>query len=332
MEDEVSEILQDSFGRTIEYLRLSVTEQCDLRCFYCRPGGQLQRPEDEALLTFDELERLVRAFAELGTRRVRITGGEPLLRHDLPRLAERLAALPGLEDLSLSTNGVQLARHAEALRRAGVTRLNVSLDTLRPERFETITGGGHLERVLSGLEAARAAGFAPIKINMVAMAGINDDEFEEMLEFCARQGFTLRLIETMPVGESGRRAGSHYLDLQAVRAQLERAYRLVPDVMPGGGPARYYRLDGSDLRIGFITPLSQHFCATCNRVRLAADGTLHLCLGDEDQYAFRPLLRAGAGVEELKAHIRRAIARKPERHHFSEEPGRVVRSMVQTGG
>ncbi len=324
--------LIDPFGRSIDYLRLSVTDRCDLRCQYCLPAGYREFEEPDHWLTFDEIERVVRAFTELGVRRVRLTGGEPLTRRGLPVLAGRLAALPDLEDLSLSTNATQLVRDAAALRQAGVTRLNVSLDSLRADRYAEITGGGKLDRVLAGLEAARATGFTPIKINMVVMGGVNEDEISDMVRFCIDREFTLRLIETMPIGDTGRAASRQYVDLQSVRRRLEKEFELLPATMAGGGPARYVRVAGTDLRIGFITPISQHFCATCNRVRLTADGTLYLCLGQDDKIEFRPLLRAGADGEELKTAIRDAVTRKPERHEFREAPARVVRFMSQTGG
>ncbi|APZ44250.1 GTP 3',8-cyclase MoaA [Acidihalobacter ferrooxydans] len=323
--------LNDPFGRRIEYVRLSVTDRCDLRCDYCMPKGFKDFQEPEEWLRFDEIERVIAAFARLGVSRVRLTGGEPLVRRDLPELAARLARLPGLDDLSLSTNATRLVKHAEALRAAGVSRLNVSLDTLRAERFKRITGG-KLTKVLDGLMAAKAAGFAPIKLNMVAMQGVNDDEIEDMVEFCLEHGFTLRLIETMPMGDTGREASGRYLDLQTVRARLAERYELLPGVMPGGGPARYVQIAGTELRIGFITPISQHFCATCNRVRLAVDGTLYMCLGQEDRFELRPLLRDGIDDADLEAAIRQAIALKPERHEFSEEPGKIVRFMSMTGG
>ena len=324
--------LVDPFGRAIEYLRLSVTDRCDLRCSYCLPKGFDGFAEPEAWLRFDEIERVVGAFVRLGVRRVRITGGEPLVRRNLPELAARLAALPGLEDLSLSTNAVRLARLAVPLRAAGIRRLNVSLDSLDPARYAEITGGGKLEKALAGLEAARAAGFEPIKINMVVMRGVNDDEVERMVEFCAAGGYTLRLIETMPMGATGQAASRRYVSLDELRRRLAARYELLPATMPGGGPARYVRLAGTDLRIGFITPISRHFCATCNRVRLSAEGICYLCLGQEHSYDFRRLLRAGASDAELEAAVREAIGRKPERHHFRERPGQVVRFMSQTGG
>jgi cyclic pyranopterin phosphate synthase len=324
--------LTDPFGRKIEYVRLSVTDRCDLRCFYCIPQQFKGFEEPEHWLTFDEIERVIAAFAELGVEKIRITGGEPLVRKNLPDLAQRLSAIDGINDLSLSTNAVQLARHASALRQANVSRINVSLDSLQPQRFKHITNGGKLEKVLSGLVAAKSAGFHPIKINMVVMKDVNDDEVRDMVNFCIEHDFTLRFIETMPMGDTGRDASHHYLDLDVVKQQLQQQFELIPGVMPGGGPARYMQVAGTDLKIGFITPISQHFCETCNRVRLSADGTLYLCLGQDDKLELRPLLRSGANHEAIKQAIIEAIARKPERHEFREKPEQVVRIMSITGG
>jgi cyclic pyranopterin phosphate synthase len=323
--------LIDPFGRPIEYVRLSVTDRCDLRCSYCLPKGFKDFEEPEDWLTFDEIERVIGAFGRLGVTRARITGGEPLIRRNIPELAARLAVLPGIEDLSLSTNATRLNKQATALRQAGISRINVSLDSLRADRFKQITQG-KLDKVLAGLQAARAAGFAPIKINMVVMAGVNDDEVEDMVEFCIENDFTLRFIETMPMGDTGRCATQRYVDLQAVRRRLQQRFELIPGVMPGGGPARYVQVAGSKLRIGFITPISQHFCETCNRVRLAVDGTIYLCLGQDDRFELRPLLRAGADDQALEQAILSAIAQKPERHEFSDKPEQMVRFMSVTGG
>lgn len=323
--------LSDPFGRHIDYLRLSVTDRCDLRCVYCMPQGFQDFETPEHWLSFDEIERVIRVFGALGVRRVRLTGGEPLVRKGLPELAGRLSALPGIDDLSLSTNAVQLGRHAATLRKAGVSRLNVSLDSLDAERFRTITGG-RLDKVLGGLAAAKAEGFAPIKINMVVMRGVNDHEVEAMVDYCVEHGFTLRFIETMPIGETGVEASGHFVALQEVRERLARRFDLIPAVMPGGGPARYVQVAGTDLKIGFITPMSQHFCESCNRVRLSVDGTLYLCLGQDHSYPLRELLRGGIDDTALCEHIMRAVALKPERHDFQEKPGRVVRFMSMTGG
>ncbi len=324
-------VLLDPFSRRIEYVRLSVADKCNLRCFYCLPEKFSDFELPAHWLTFDEIERVIRAFTELGVARVRITGGEPLVRKNLADLARRLKALPGLDDLSLSTNAVLLTRQAQDLHAAGISRLNVSLDSLCADRFKRITGGD-LQAVLDGLMAAKQTGFAPVKINMVAMKGINDDEFEHMVEFCLEHDFTLRLIETMPVGATGTRASEHYLNLQQVKRQLAERFDLVPGVMPGGGPARYMQVRNTNLRIGFITPLSQHFCETCNRVRLAVDGTLYLCLGQDDRVELRPMLRQGISDDGLRNALIEGIARKPRQHDFNQKPGQVVRFMNMTGG
>ena len=322
--------LTDRYGRQIEYVRLSVTDRCDLRCSYCMPEGFTGFEEPAHWLDFDEIERLIGSFVRLGVRHVRLTGGEPLLRRDIAGLAGRLAALPGLTDLSLSTNATQLERHARALKAAGVTRLNVSLDSLQQARVEKINGRDVLARVMRGLDAARDAGFAPIKLNMVAMAGENDDEIDAMVAFCMERGFVLRLIEAMPIGDTGRNA--HYLDLQPVRARLEQQFGLVETTQPGAGPARYLGTPDGRFNVGFITPLSQHFCETCNRVRISVDGTAYMCLGQDEKFEFRPLLRGGASDADLEAAIREAIELKPERHEFREAPGKILRFMSMTGG
>ena len=322
--------LVDRFDRRINYLRVSVTDRCDLRCSYCLPRGFKDYQEPAHWLTFDELECVVAAFARLGVRRIRLTGGEPLLRRDLPLLARRIRALPGVEDLSLSTNATQLEKQAEALKSAGVDRLNISLDSLKRERIVKITGRDSLDQILAGIDAARKAGFAPIKINMVAMRGVNDDEFEDMTEFCIENDLVLRLIETMPMGETGRNA--EYLDLQPVKARLQRRFKLVEALFPGGGPARYLRAAGGRFSLGFITPISQHFCATCNRVRLGVDGMLYMCLGQNESLALRPLLRSGCSDAALEEAIAGAIELKPERHEFREQPHKVIRFMSATGG
>ncbi|OEZ63548.1 GTP 3',8-cyclase MoaA [Duganella sp. HH105] len=324
-------MLSDRFGRSIDYLRVSVTDRCDLRCTYCMPKDFKGYEDPPDWLSFDEIERVVAAFARLGTSRVRLTGGEPLTRRNLPQLASRLSALDGVRDLSLSTNGTRLARYAEALAASGISRVNVSLDTLDRECMAGITGRDCLPAVLDGLQAAKVAGLAPVKINMVAMRGVNDAEIDAMAAFCIAQQFVLRLIEVMPMGETGRNTA--YLNLAPVQARLAEKFNLVPQALElGGGPARYWATADGSASIGFITPLSQHFCATCNRVRLAVDGTLYLCLGQEQQYPLRPLLRGGASDAELEQAIREAIELKPQQHDFGQAPAKIVRFMSQTGG
>ena len=323
--------LTDPFGRKIEYVRLSVTDRCDMRCFYCMPKGFTDFEEPEDWLSFAEIERVIRAFGELGVSRVRLTGGEPLVRKGIVELSQNLSALPGIRDLSLSSNATRMDKYAADLKQAGIRRINVSLDSLRPEVFKEITQG-KLDKVLNGLMAAKAAGFAPIKINMVMMKGLNDMEAEDMVEFCIEHDFTLRFIETMPMGDTGRNASNHYISLKTIEQRLGERYELIPGMMPGGGPAHYVQIAGTELRIGFITPISQHFCETCNRVRLSVDGTLYMCLGQEERYALRPLLRDGISDEELKQHIIKALALKPRNHDFNQNPEQLVRFMSMTGG
>ncbi|HUX30604.1 MAG TPA: GTP 3',8-cyclase MoaA [Thiobacillus sp.] len=323
-------VLTDQFGRRIDYVRLSVTDRCDLRCSYCIPEGFTGFEEPAHWLNFDEIERLIGAFARLGVSRIRLTGGEPLLRRDIAGLAGRIAALPGIEDLSLSTNATQLERHAHALKAAGVTRLNVSLDSLQQARVEKINGRDVLARVMAGLTVAQDVGFAPIKLNMVALAGTNDDEIDEMVAFCMQRGFVLRLIEAMPMGDTGRNA--EYLDLQPVKERLRKEFDLVETVLPGAGPARYLGTADGRFNVGFITPISQHFCQTCNRIRIAVDGTAYMCLGQDEKFEFRPLLRSACSDAELDDAILEAINLKPERHEFNEAPQKVLRFMSMTGG
>ena len=323
--------LIDSFGRKIEYLRLSVTDRCDLRCFYCIPKGFKDFSEPEDRVTLDEYLRLVRIFSELGVSKVRLTGGEPLVRADLPEMVQGIGALPMIEDISLSTNAIRLAQHAQVLKEAGVSRINVSLDTLDPDRFREITQGD-LKQVLQGLQAAKEAGFHPIKINMVVMRDINLHEVGDMVEYCLANRFTLRFIETMPVGAAGQQASDRYVSLDEIREALEQRYEMEPAKMKGSGPAQYLKLVGKRLKIGFITPMSQHFCETCNRVRLSSEGTLYLCLGQSDKLELRPLLRQGLSDDELKSAILEAIRNKPERHEFGTNPCQIVRVMSKTGG
>jgi cyclic pyranopterin phosphate synthase len=324
-------MLKDSFNREIQYLRLSVTDRCDFRCFYCLPKSHRGFETPQAWLTGDEIECVVGLFASLGVKHVRLTGGEPLVRKDVCEIAGRISALPGIKELSLSTNASRLKWFSDDLHRAGVRRLNISLDTLDEEKFNRITGN-QLQPVLQGIDAALAKGFHPIKINMVIMKGINDDEAEAMVEFCIQRGLTLRFIETMPVGNGGRSASQHYLPLSEIEARLKRRYSMKPAAVRGSGPARYFQIDDTGLVVGSITPQSQHFCDTCNRVRLSVTGDLHLCLGQEERLPLRPLLRSGVGNKEICQAIRDAIARKPQRHHFNETPEAILRPMSALGG
>jgi cyclic pyranopterin phosphate synthase len=323
--------LIDRFGRRVSYLRLSVTDRCDLRCSYCLPKGFSGFEEPENWLRFDEIQRVVAAFARMGVSRLRMTGGEPLLRRHLPQLVSSLSGLPGLQDISLSTNATQLHKHAVALRAAGVSRINVSLDSLDKACMEKITGRDSFGSIMAGLQAGKQAGFDPIKLNMVVMRGVNDHEISRMAQYCFEEGFILRLIEAMPMGETGR--NSQYMDVGPIREQLVSQFDLKPAAIElGGGPARYWSTQDGKGTIGFISPISQHFCATCNRVRLSVDGTLYMCLGQEEKFELRPLLRAGISDAELELAIRSAIELKPERHEFNDNRHKIIRFMAQTGG
>ncbi|PVV07057.1 MAG: GTP 3',8-cyclase MoaA [gamma proteobacterium symbiont of Ctena orbiculata] len=324
-------MLNDPFGRKIEYLRLSVTDRCDFRCFYCLPRSHRDFETPSDWLTPDEIERLVTQFAVLGVKHVRLTGGEPLVRKGLDEIASRIAGVAGIEELSLSTNASRLSQFAEALSRAGVKRLNISLDSLDEAKFKQITGS-QLKPVLEGIESAQVFGLSPIKINMVIMRGINDDDVESMIEYCMDHDLTLRFIETMPVGEGGQAATERYIPLTEIEQRLKKRYTLRTAAMRGSGPARYFQINDTGFVIGFITPQSQHFCATCNRVRVSVTGDLHLCLGQEDKLALRPLMREGASDEDIQQAIRYAVAHKPERHNFHETPTAIIRPMSSLGG
>lgn len=323
--------LIDGHRRVIDYLRVSVTDRCDLRCTYCLPQAFKGFEEPANWLAHTEMTRLVGRFVTLGVRKVRLTGGEPLLRRGVCDLAAAIKALPGLRDLSVSTNATRLASMAPGLRAAGVDRLNISLDSLDESCMARITGRDCLGEVLEGIAAAAAAGFRPIKLNMVVQAGVNDHEIESMVAFAREHGLVLRLIEPMPVGATGRSTAGR--DLTALGASLADRLGLIAQVLgQGAGPARYWQEPQSGMSLGVITPMSQHFCEACNRVRLGVDGTLYLCLGQNDQVPLGRLLRDGATDADLDAAILAGMASKPLRHEFNERPEKIVRFMAQTGG
>lgn len=326
----MSKQLIDRFGRRIEYVRISVTDRCDLRCYYCMPEGFKDFEEPADWLSLDEIARVVGILARMGAARFRLTGGEPLLRRGLANLVGMMSATPGVEDISLSSNATQLAGHARALKQAGLNRINVSLDSLQKDRVSSIVGRDVLDKIMNGLMAAKQEGLTPIKVNMVALSGVNDDEIDAMVNFCMQHGFVLRFIEAMPMGDTGRNA--QFLDLQPVKQHLRERFNLVEGVFPGGGPARYLQTADGSFNVGFITPISQHFCETCNRIRLSVDGTLYMCLGQDEKFELRPLLRGGATDAEIEAGLRQAIELKPERHEFRENPCKIVRFMSNTGG
>jgi cyclic pyranopterin phosphate synthase len=333
----------DPFGRSITYLRVSVTDRCDLRCVYCMAEDMTFLPKAD-LLSLEELDRLCGAFIRLGVRKIRLTGGEPLVRRDVMTLFRSLgdrigppgSGRGGLDELTVTTNGTQLGRYAEELRAAGVRRINVSLDTLDPAKFAAVTRWGRLEKTLDGIFAAKAAGLA-IKINAVALKGFNEDEFDRMVAWCGEHGFDLCLIETMPLGEIDQDRTDQYLPLSLVRRRLAQNWTLTDTDYRTGGPARYVRVEETGRHIGFITPLTHNFCESCNRVRLTCTGTLYMCLGQEDAADLRaPLRRPGATDEDVREAILEAIGRKPKGHDFViERRGQgpaVSRHMSVTGG
>ena len=330
--------LVDPFGRAIRYLRVSVTDRCDFRCVYCMAEQMSFLPKAE-LLTLEELDRACTAFIGLGVRKLRLTGGEPLVRRDIIRLFRSLARhldSGALDELTLTTNGSQLARHAAALYDCGVRRVNVSVDTLDPARFQAITRWGRLDKVMAGIFAARDAGLR-IKINTVALNGVNDDEFDRLIAWCGTHGFDLTLIEVMPMGDIGGETRlDQYLPLSLVRTRLQARWTLTELPDTSGGPARYVRIEETGRRLGFITPLTHNFCEACNRVRLTCTGRLYMCLGQEDAADLRAPLRASTDNGPLTAAIAEAIGRKPRGHDFvidrrHRRPA-VARHMSMTGG
>ena len=327
---------QDDFGRAINYLRVSVTDRCNLRCVYCMPPTGIDKQPHGEILRYEEIALVVRAAAELGVRKVRLTGGEPLARLGLPDLVRMLAAIPGIDDLSMTTNGTLLARHAQALAAAGLRRVNISLDTLRPERFEQITRHGQLYDVWAGIAAAQAAGLAPIKLNMVVVRGLNDDEVVDFARRTLSDGWHVRFIELMPIGANVDWAGDGAVSIKEVRGRIEAALGPLAAAgrgsPAGNGPARYYRLPGATGTVGFIAAISEHICRTCNRLRLTADGRLRPCLMSDEELDLRPALRAGADLEMMKELLIQAIRRKPERHHLDQAQPPQGRTMSEIGG
>ena len=327
----------DPFDRRISYLRVSVTDRCDFRCVYCMAEDMTFLPKRD-LLTLEELDRLCTTFVGLGVRKIRLTGGEPLVRRNIMALIAGLGRhvrTGDLDELTITTNGSQLERFAPALFEAGVRRVNVSLDTLDPARFAAITRWGKYERVMAGIEAARAAGLK-IKINTVALKGTNEDEFDRLIAWCGSEGFDLTLIETMPMGDIEGDRTDQYLPLSHVRRSLEERWTLTDLPDRTGGPARYVRVGETGGRLGFITPLTHNFCESCNRVRVTCTGTMYMCLGQEDACDLRTPLRASEGDELLRAAILAGIGRKPKGHDFvidrrGARPA-LARHMSVTGG
>ncbi len=329
--------MRDPFGRTVSYLRVSVTDRCDFRCVYCMSEDMTFLPKKD-VLSLEELDRLCGAFVRLGVRKLRLTGGEPLVRRNIMWLIERLGEhlkTGDLDELTVTTNGSQLEKLADPLYAAGVRRINVSMDTLDPGKFTAITRWGKLDKVLAGLDAAEKAGLK-IKINAVALKGVNDNEFHDMVAWAGECGYDLTFIEVMPMGDIGPQRSDQYLPLSMVRAQLQERWTLEDLDLNTGGPARYVRVRETGGRIGFITPMTHNFCESCNRVRLTCTGTLYMCLGQEDAADLRAPLRASESDEAVERAILEAIDRKPKGHDFiidrrTRKPA-VGRHMSVTGG
>jgi cyclic pyranopterin phosphate synthase len=322
--------LLDPFGRSINYLRISVTDRCNLRCIYCMPPEGVPQMSHSEILSYEEIRTVVRAAAELGINKIRLTGGEPLVRADLPKLIKMLSRIDGIQELSLTTNGTLLKNYALELRQAGLSRINLSLDTLKPDRFRYITRLGRLEDVLEGISAAKKAGFDPVKINAVVMQGINDDEILDFARMTCEEGCHVRFIELMPF-----KGMAEFVPSVEVRQRISLLGKLEPcPSITGNGPARYYRLAGAKGTIGFISPLTEtSFCSRCNRIRLTADGRLRPCLLGEDEIDLKMPLRNNASTEELRRLILKAVASKPEHHHLEGGNVRPVkRKMSQIGG
>ena len=335
--DSATTDMIDPFGRPITYLRVSVTDRCDFRCVYCMAEDMTFLPKSE-ILSLEELDRLCSAFVRLGVRKLRMTGGEPLVRRNIMWLFRRLGRhldAGALDELTLTTNASQLSRFADELYACGVRRVNVSLDTLNPDKFQAITRWGKFDKVMEGLDAARQAGLQ-VKINAVALKGVNDDEVDRMIAWCGEEGFDLTFIEVMPMGDIGEQRVDQYLPLSMLRSRIEESWTLTDIDYKTGGPARYTEIAETGRKLGFITPMTHNFCESCNRVRLTCTGTLYMCLGQEDAADLRAPLRMSDDDGPVEEAIHAAIARKPKGHDFIIDRRRnqpsVSRHMSVTGG
>lgn len=330
----ISEKLVDTFGRHVNYVRISVTDRCDFRCVYCMSEDMTFLPRAK-ILTLEELAQISRAFVELGVEKIRITGGEPLVRRNVEKLLTDIGRLPGLQELTITTNGSQLPRLAKKIHAAGVKRLNVSLDSLDPELFRRITRTGELDQVLDGIEAARQAGFKKIKINAVILKNRNHEEVVPLVEYASSRGMDISFIEEMPLGAiSEHDRAEAYYSSDEIRRDLDGRFSLVPSTETTGGPSRYFNISETGTKVGFISPHSHNFCDTCNRVRLTAEGRLLLCLGQEHSVDLRQVVRSYPGDNErLKQAIRDSMAIKPKGHDFNlHEKPIIFRHMNATGG
>ena len=330
----LTEKLVDGFGRQVTYVRMSVTDRCDFRCVYCMSEDMTFLPR-EKVLTLEEMSLVAEAFAELGVNKIRLTGGEPLVRCNVMELVQHIGDLPQITDFAMTSNGSQLGRMADDLKAAGLKRLNISLDSLDTDLFRQLTRKGDLNQVVEGVDAAVAAGFKGIKLNAVILKGRNDHEILDLLEFAIARGIDISYIEEMPLGEiSEHQREETYCSSDEVREVIRQRYELMPTTEKTDGPSRYFRIPGLKTKVGFISPHSHNFCSSCNRVRVTAEGRLLLCLGNEHSVDLRAIIRANPGdIEPLKQAIRESMAIKPERHHFTTDGDvQVVRFMNMTGG
>jgi GTP 3',8-cyclase len=319
--------MKDRFGREIEYLRISITQNCNLKCLYCSPGESSSVQECSVNLTPEEIERIVGSMAKVGIRNVRITGGEPLIRPDVFEIIERISKIKGIEDISMTTNGINLDKAAEKLKAAGLKRLNISLDSLKEDRFKYITGGGRLTDTLKGIEKAMVLGLTPVKINTVLIKGVNDDEIDEFIQLAKDNPLEVRFIELMPIGRFGEQNSDKIVfNSDIIQARPELVY--CKDFLRGS-PAKHYRIEGYKGKIGFISPMSHKFCSSCNRIRLICDGKIKPCLGNNKEVDIIEVLRQNP--EELDAFIKRIIYEKPEGHHFKDDFS-STRNMSMIGG
>jgi cyclic pyranopterin phosphate synthase len=325
--------LKDRFHRIIDYMRISITDRCNLRCVYCMPAKGVSLFESKEILTYEEIERVVMVAAGLGVRKIRLTGGEPLARKGVTHLISSLKNIAGIEEISLTTNGVLLKKYAHELSEAGLSRVNISLDSFRPDRYQEITRGGDINNVLQGIKAAEKAGLMPIKINMVPMRGVNDDEIEDFARVTLNTPHHIRFIEFMPIGGGDAWSDTKYIHTEEIRAIVEKIGHLLPVKLRKTGPARYFRFGNAQGVIGFISALTHHFCGDCNRLRLTADGKLRPCLFSETEIDLKPALRNYSSDEEIERLLRLSIEVKPEWHNINQRSDlESLRTMSKIGG
>lgn len=326
-------VLRDKFNRTIDYIRISITDRCNLRCIYCMPSEGVSPIEHKEILTYEEIIRIVRISSDLGVKKVRITGGEPLSRKDVAFLTASIKKIPGIEDLSITTNGILLEKYAEKLAKTGVDRVNISLDSLKPERYREITRGGDINAVLGGIETARKAGLMPVKINMIPMRGLNDDEIKDFASITLNSDYHVRFIEFMPFGYSGFWSPDKYIPCDEIKAIVEKIGALTPVKARKNGPSKYFRVKGAQGVIGFISAITHHFCEDCNRLRLTSDGKLRPCLFSETEIDLKPALRSNESDYEIERLLKLAIEIKPQKHNINGGRNlKTLRSMSHIGG